>query len=191
MNQPVRSIAIVLLSFLLGACSNGYGASKTEIDAKVKAALQQLYKEVPAGEDLARKAAGILVIPDAIKAGVGLGGEYGEGALIVRGRTVQYYRVTGLSIGFQLGGQARNEVLMFMTDDALNSFRQSDGWEAGVDGSVAIVEFGVGKTIDTNNIKDPIIGFVFGNKGLMYDLSLEGSKYWRINKGAAPVANTN
>ena len=71
---------------------------------------------------------------------------------------------------------------MFMTNDALTKFRQSDGWEAGVDGSIAVIEFGVGKEIDTNSIQDPIIGFVFSNKGLMYNLSLEGSKFWQITK---------
>ncbi len=185
MKRTSKVFTALITGMLLAACSNGYGASTTEIDAKVKGALKQLYQEEPAGEDLARKAAGILVIPDVIKAGIGVGGEYGEGALIVGGKTAQYYRVTGLSIGFQLGGQAHNEVIMFMTDAALNQFRQSEGWEAGVDGSVAIVEFGVGKTIDTNTVREPIIGFVFGNKGLMYDLSLKGSKYWKINKGTA------
>lgn len=71
---------------------------------------------------------------------------------------------------------------MFMTDSAYQDFVGHDGWEAGVDGSIAIVEFGVGKEFDTNSIREPIIGFVFGNKGLMYNLSLEGSKYWKIKK---------
>ena len=71
---------------------------------------------------------------------------------------------------------------MFMTDGALRRFRESDGWEAGIDGSIAVVEFGVGKEIDTNSMRDPIIGFVFSNKGLMYNLSLEGSKFWKIEK---------
>ena len=101
---------------------------------------------------------------------------------MVNQQPVQYYRVTSASFGFQLGAQAKTEIVMFMTDNALKEFRQSDGWEAGLDGSVAIVQFGVGKKIDTHTIQDPIIGFVFGNKGLMYDLSLEGSKFWKIQK---------
>lgn len=157
-------------------------ASKQEIDARVRSALQTLYENFPAGRELAQSAKGILVLPRVIKAGFGLGGEYGEGALLVNGKAVGYYRLTSLSVGFQVGGQARNEVMMFMTDGALNQFRASEGWEAGVDGSIAIVEFGVGKDITTNNVKDPIIGFVYGNKGLMYDLSLEGSKFWKIDK---------
>jgi lipid-binding SYLF domain-containing protein len=49
-----------------------------------------------------------------------------------------------------------------------------------VNGSVALVDMGTGGSIDPNNFKDPIIGFVFGNKGLMYNLTLEGSKYTKI-----------
>jgi len=71
-------------------------------------------------------------------------------------------------------------VIVFLAKDALEKFRNSSGWEAGVDGSVAIVEFGVGKDINTINIQDPIVGFVFSNKGLMYNLTLEGSKMTKI-----------
>ena len=138
--------------------------------------------DIPAGRDLAKKAVGILVFPRLIKGGVVVGGEFGEGALLVNGQTVQYYRVAALSVGFQAGGQSKTEVIMFMTDDALELFRTSDGWEAGVDGSIALVEFGAGREVNTNNIKDPIIGFVFDNKGLMADLSLEGSKFWKTDK---------
>ena len=98
------------------------------------------------------------------------------------GKTVDYYSTAGASIGFQLGAQKKSIVILFMTKAALEQFRTSQGWEVGVDGSVALIEFGVGKDFDTTNIKDPIIGFVFGNKGLMYNLSLEGSKLTKINK---------
>jgi lipid-binding SYLF domain-containing protein len=111
-----------------------------------------------------------------------VGGELGEGVLHIGEEIAGYYRLTSVSVGFQFGGQAKSEVVMFMTADALRQFRESDGWEAGVDGSIALVEFGVGKEIDTHSIQDPIIGFVFSNKGLMYNLSLEGSKFWKIKK---------
>ncbi len=170
------------LVLLLSLTQMVSAASKEEIDARVRSALQSLYENVPAGKELAQNAKGILVFPQVIKAGFIAGGEYGQGALLVDGVAVQYYKLTALSVGFLAGGQSKNEVLMFMTESALNSFRASEGWEAGVDGSVAIVEFGVGKDITTTNVKDPIIGFVYGNKGLMYDLSLEGSKFWKIDK---------
>ena len=176
----LRKLFCLTLLFSLSQVASA--ASKEEIDARVRSALATLYENFPAGEELAQGAKGILVFPRVIKAGFIAAGEYGEGVLLVDGTAVQYYRLTALSVGFLAGGQAKNEVLMFMTDGALNSFRASEGWEAGVDGSVVVVEFGVGKDITTNNVKDPIIGFVYGNKGLMYDLSLEGTKFWKINK---------
>lgn len=181
MTRPTLLMLGIALMFL-SLPTETAAASRTELDSRVDAALQELYERSPAARPLAAKASGILVFPRVIKAGFGIGGEYGEGSLLVGGTPVQYYRVASASIGFQMGGQARAQVLMFMTDDALNGFRSSKGWEAGVDGSVAIVEFGVGEAVSTQSITDPIIGFVFGNKGLMYNLSLEGTRYWKINK---------
>ncbi len=180
--MPRLNVYPLLALLVLGLAGSAWSASKIEIDARVKSAITALYAEEPAARELAGKASGLLVFPRVYKLGAGLGGEYGEGALMVNQQPVQYYRVTSASFGFQLGAQAKTEIVMFMTDNALKEFRQSDGWEAGLDGSVAIVQFGVGKKIDTHTIQDPIIGFVFGNKGLMYDLSLEGSKFWKIQK---------
>jgi lipid-binding SYLF domain-containing protein len=157
-------------------------ASAVEIDAEVDAALIRFYEEVPVARDLAKKAKGILIFPSVVKAGFGVGGEYGEGALRVGGRSVAYYNTAAASIGFQIGVQSRAEVLMFMTRDALDRFRASDGWEVGVDGSVAVVKVGVAGEIDTNTISDPVIGFVFGEQGLMANLSLEGAKITQLDK---------
>ena len=157
-------------------------ASAVEIDAKVEAALEAFYEHSSAGKKLAQKAAGMLVFPSVIKAGIGIGGEYGEGALLSGGKTVGYYNIAAASIGFQLGAQVKSEIIMFMTAESFKAFQASDGWEAGVDGSVALVTLGAGGEIDTENITDPIIGFIFSNKGLMYNLSLEGSKITKLDK---------
>ncbi|MEZ5561026.1 MAG: YSC84-related protein [Pseudomonadales bacterium] len=167
---------------LLIFSANAWGASREEIDARVRDALATLYDKSVAAKELAGRAAGILVFPRVYKAGAFVGGDYGEGSLLVGNAPVQYYRITSASVGFQLGIQARSQVLMFMTPEALQNFRDSDGWEAGVDGSVALLQFGVGEDVNTNSASNPIIGFVFGNKGLMYNLSLEGSKFWKITK---------
>jgi lipid-binding SYLF domain-containing protein len=111
---------------------------------------------------------------------MGLGGEYGEGALRIRGRTAGYFSTISASFGFQLGAQARSVIILFMTDDALERFRHTDGWKVGVDGSVAVITVGVGGSIDTDKITSPVIGFIFDGKGLMYNLTLEGSKISRI-----------
>jgi lipid-binding SYLF domain-containing protein len=159
-----------------------FAASAKQIDIEVDAALEKFKKDVGGANAFLKAAKGILVFPEVIKAGIGIGGEYGEGAMRINGKTVDYYNTAAASIGFQLGAQAKTIIIAFMEDSALKKFRNSDGWEAGVDGSVALVTLGAGGTIDTNNITDPIVAFVFSNKGLMYNLTLEGSKYTKIKK---------
>lgn len=171
-------LAVVLFAFV----SPAFAASKAEIDAEVRQALQEFRKHTAAGHELSQKATGMLVFPSVIKAGIGIGGEYGEGALLVGGKTVGYYSIAAASIGLQLGAQARSEIVLFMTDQALAGFRKSEGWKAGVDGSVALATLGAGGAIDTETAKQPIIGFIFSNKGLMYNLTFEGSKITRIHK---------
>ena len=171
-------LAAVCLAAL--ATSHAWADSKVELDAKVKEARAELAKHTSAGAELAAKAHGVLVFPKVIKAGVG--GEYGEGALQVGGRTVGYYNIAAASIGLQLGAQARSEIILFMTADALGKFRDSEGWKAGVDGSVALATLGAGGSIDTDTARKPIIGFIFSGKGLMYNLTFEGSKITKIDK---------
>jgi lipid-binding SYLF domain-containing protein len=171
-------ISCLIVLFALPA----HSASKDEIDAEVRAAVRNFHKQTNAGQELSKKASGMLVFPSVIKAGIGIGGEYGEGALLVGGKTVAYYNIAAASIGFQLGAQARSQIVLFMTDKALSEFRRSEGWQAGVDGSVALATLGAGGGIDTETAKQPIIGFIFSNKGLMYNLTFEGSKITRIEK---------
>ena len=180
-NTPIRwAFGALLLTLMV--IPTAHSASKLELDTTAQATLERLYESRSEARVLAGKAAGILIFPRIIKGGVGVGGEYGEGLLQVAGTPNRYYRVTSISFGFQLGGQAKSEVIMFMTAEALRAFVESDGWEAGLDGSIAVIEFGVGREIDTNSVREPIIAFLFDNKGLMYNLSLEGSKFWPINK---------
>lgn len=157
-------------------------ATAREIDVSVNVALEQLEKEVNGGREFLQSAKGVLVFPHVIKAGIGVGGEYGEGALRIDGKTVDYYNTASASIGFQLGAQVKSILLVFMTGASLEKFRNSPGWEVGVDGSVALVKIGTGGSIDTTTIKEPIVAFVFGQKGLMYNLTLEGSKFTKLDK---------
>ncbi|MBZ0131099.1 MAG: YSC84-related protein [Rhodocyclaceae bacterium] len=162
--------------------ANAWAASKEEINAEVREAVQNFYKHTSAGKELAQKAAGMLVFPSVVKAGIGIGGEYGEGSLLIGGNPVAYYNIAAASIGFQLGAQARSQIILFMTENALAKFRRSEGWKAGVDGSVALATLGAGGSIDTETAKKPIIGFIFSNKGLMYNLTFEGSKITKLDK---------
>jgi lipid-binding SYLF domain-containing protein len=113
---------------------------------------------------------------------VGIGGEYGEGALRIGGATVGYYDTLAASVGFQFGAQARSVIIMFMTPDALAGFRRAHGWKVGVDGSVAIIRLGAGASIDSENITSPVVGIILDTAGLMYNLTLEGSKITRISR---------
>ena len=179
----LRNLLIALTWLWLGLLAQSVcAASKEEINAEVRETLKSFYGHTGAGSELAKKASGILVFPNVIKAGIGIGGEYGEGALLVGGKPVAYYNVAAASIGLQLGAQARSEIILFMNAKALANFRASRGWKAGVDGSVALATLGAGGAIDSETAKAPIVGFIFSNKGLMYNLTFEGSKITKINK---------
>jgi lipid-binding SYLF domain-containing protein len=181
MNMIHRGLALcaMLLPLSLPVAE---AASKEEIDATVREAVAELYEHSTAARELAAKASGMLVFPKVYKAGIGIGGEYGEGALLVGGRTVGYYSIAAGSIGFQLGAQRKSQVILFMNARELDKFRASDGWKAGIDGSVALATLGAGGQIDTETAKKPIIGFIFSNKGLMYNLTFEGSKITGIKR---------
>lgn len=181
MNAKRFSLCLSGLLAFFAAASAG-AASKEEIDAEVQQTIQAFYRHTSAGKQLAQKASGMLVFPSVVKAGIGIGGEYGEGALLIRGKTVAYYNVAAASIGFQLGAQARSQIVLFMNDKVLSQFRGSKGWQAGVDGSVALATLGAGGAIDTETAKAPIIGFIFSSKGLMYNLTFEGSKITKLDK---------
>ena len=178
----IRRIQIFsILSTLLFSASV-IAASAVEIDQDADRALEVFKEEISGSQVFLDQAAGYLIFPRVIKIGIGIGGETGEGALRVGGSTVDYYRTTAGSFGFQLGAQAKSIIVVFMTEESLTKFRNSSGWRAGVDGSVALIDIGAGKSIDTNNVKDPVVGFVFGSKGLMYNLTLEGSKFTKLDK---------
>jgi lipid-binding SYLF domain-containing protein len=177
----IRTSGLCLLALALSALAAPVHAkSAAEIEAAVNASLQQFKESVGSAEELMAKSEGVLVFPSVIKAGIGIGGEYGEGALRIGGKTADYYSTAAASIGLQLGAQAKTVIILFLQQEALDNFRNSKGWEAGVDGSVALVKVGAGGSIDTTNIKDPIIGFVIGQKGLMFNVTLEGSKFTKI-----------
>ena len=154
--------------------------NSNEIDAAIESALDRFSEEVQGSQGYLDGARGILVIPRMIKAGVVLGMEYGEGALIVDDIKVQYYRAFSTSLGIQLGVGAKDLVILFFDDEAMDDFLYSSGWQAGVDGAVALWTMGAGGSIDTTESQDPIVGFVFGHKGIIAGVSFEGTKFTKI-----------
>ncbi len=178
-SHKIRCLTIVAAMLFAGSV---LAASAEKLDLEADKALEVFREEIKGSEVFLNQAAGYLVFPRVIKIGIGIGGETGEGVLRVGGQTIDYYRTSAGSFGLQLGAQAKSVVIVFMTKDSLQKFRNSNGWKVGIDGSVALVDIGAGKTIDSQNISDPVVGFIFGSKGLMYNLTLEGSKFSKLDK---------
>ncbi len=179
-SQVMRFITMVLvLSMALATPADA--ASKRKIDRRTDKALREFSENIGGADELLAKAEGVLVFPRIVKGGFGVGGEYGEGALRMNGKSVAYYSTAAASVGFQIGLQGRRQILVFLDPTALEKFRASDGWEIGVDASVTVITVGVGGAIDTTQINQPVVAFIFDGKGLMYNLSLEGSKITRIH----------
>ena len=174
--------ALGLAMLCLASTGNVWAASGREINTSVDVTLDRFYSEVRDGKKLVADAKGVLVFPNVYKAGVGIGGEYGEGALRIHGNTVDYYSTAAASFGFQLGAQKKSIVLLFMQDEVLNHLRQSANWKVGADASVTLVSVGADGSVDTAKLNKPIIAFVIGQKGLMYNLTLEGTKFTKLDK---------
>ncbi len=156
---------------------------KTEaakLTSAAQAALQQLYATAPLAKELGPKAHAILVFPKVTKAGLGMGGQYGEGALLKGETAVGYYKTTGASFGLQAGGQQYAYAMLFMNAKALEQLDNANGFEVGVGPSVVLVDEGMAKTTTTATLKDDIYAFVFGQKGLMAGLGIQGNKISKI-----------
>jgi lipid-binding SYLF domain-containing protein len=176
---PFLLIALLVLGLVMPGARAASGA---EIDVRVDDTLKAFRQQVKGADAVLKDAKGVLVMPRVFKAGIGLGGEYGEGALRVGGKTVDYYNIVAASYGFQLGAQKKSIILVFLDEKALQNFRDSEGWTAGVDASVALIKIGKAGELDIAQLNKPVVAFVFGQKGLMYNLSLEGSKFTKIKK---------
>jgi len=176
----VRKAICLILTALIGlgaAPPRSEAASAVEINCAAKEMLQ-----ITGVRALVSKAAGVLLFPSVVKAGFGVGGEYGEGLLVIHGRPAGYYNLISASVGFQIGAQERSVVIMFMTNEALANFMRRAGWKVGIDGSVTIINVDIGGSIYTDRITSSVIGFILDPKGLMYNLTLEGSKISRISR---------
>lgn len=153
---------------------------KRDIGQGYRDTLQRLYETTPGSRELVSKAAGVLIFPKALSAGLVVGGEFGNGELRTNDRFAGYYRTTTGSLGLQIGAQSRALVFLFMTQDALNKFLESKGWSAGADASVAVLKVGANGAVDVNAARAPTVAFVMTNAGLMANLTLEGTKISRI-----------
>jgi len=170
-----------LLGFALSWSSWASAMSPAEIDAGVHATLQAFYAQHTGHHELVNKAAAVLVFPHVTKAGIGVGGLHGEGALLVNGKIVKHFAVSGASLGATLGVAEHSEVILFMTKEARENFERSKGWTIGADAGVAVASKGAGVEYDMETLRRPVLAFVLGEQGLMGDLSLAGLRITPIS----------
>ena len=183
------TVALAFGGLALAGCTTTSGtpdnastdmSKRQSIDASVDGTMSRLFQTVPGSRELVSKARGVLVFPSVIQAGLIVGGQYGEGSLRVGGSTVGYYSTVSGSFGLQAGAQSKAIIFLFMTQDALDKFRNTDGWSAGGDASVALVKMGANGAIDTTTATAPVEVFVMTNAGLMGDISINGTKVSRL-----------
>jgi len=179
--STILAFAVSLLIISMGLfTTTSFAKTAKEINSEVNVALELFSQHVKGGKEFLRSAKGVLIIPNIVKAGLGIGGEYGEGALKIGENTLEYYSLAAGSVGLQIGAQKKNLILVFTQDEALKNFRRSSGWKAGVDGSVAFIDVGAGKSLDTVNVNNPVVAFIFGQKGLMANATIEGAKFTKL-----------
>jgi lipid-binding SYLF domain-containing protein len=179
---------LALVTFALAGCTTtttsgkeSNGSARREVNEGIDSTMSRLYTQVPGSRELVAKANGVLVFPNVLAAGLGIGGEYGRGALRVRGATTGYYSLGSLSVGLQIGAQSKAVVFLFMSQEALDKFRNSKGWTAGADASVAALKVGANGAVDTSSATGPVSAFVLTNAGLMANLNIEGTKITRLD----------
>lgn len=175
------TLLLALAAFFLAGQSAALAASRNALDQDVDVALKTLYGESPTAKALGDKAKGILVFPNIVKAGFVVGAQSGDGALLKKGKKVGYYNASAVSVGLQAGAQSFGFAIFFMSDGAMKSFESSKGFEVGVGPSVVIVDAGAAKDINTLTAKSNVYAFVFGQKGLMAGVGLQGTKITRLN----------
>jgi lipid-binding SYLF domain-containing protein len=178
MLNSLKNYALALLATLLIATASPLALADkaAEIDRDVDSALQKLYREAPAAAELAKTAKGVLVFPNVIKAGLLVGGQYGEGALRMGGSTVGYFNIAAASYGLQAGAQSFGYAMFFMTDSALEHVKRSDGWEVGAGPSFVVVDEGLARSLTTTSAREDVYVFIFGQRGLMGGIGVQGSK---------------
>ena len=182
-SPPLLMVALTLMMFTLNVFSPtaALAQSASAIDRNAQAALARLYQNTPGAKALADKAVAVLIFPTIVKGGFIFAGQFGDGALRRKGRTVAYYRSLAASYGFQAGIQAFGYVLFFMDDASLQYLNASDGWELGVGPSLVVLDAGFGKNLSTTTLQSGVYAFIFDQTGLMGGIGIQGTKITRIN----------
>lgn len=182
-SKRIYRVLVLVLCFTFAftlPATVSHAKTRGEINASVKAAMDRFKKQVKGSTEYLKGAKGVLVMPGITKAGFVVGGKYGQGALLIGGKTVDYYSLAEGSLGWQIGAEKYDMVILFMTDEVLKKFHSGENWEAGVDAEVTLIDVGKQATVETLRSQHPIAGFVFGQKGLMGGVSIKGAKFTKI-----------
>ena len=177
---------LLIATLTLSLSTNAVAETAEVINAKADAAIA-IFKQKPGAARFLSEVQGYLVFPSVLKGGFIIGGEYGEGVLRIQGETTAYYNMASASVGFQAGGQKASYIIAFASQGSLEKFQRSSNWQGGIDGGLTAVKWGVGKDIASLSFEQPVYAFVFNAKGLMGSLSLEGSKFTKIQPGKTNV----
>lgn len=177
---PLLTSALLLSLLWSVASGDALAAKKSVIDARVSEALKLATQTVPEFEALRGKAEGMLVVPSVKEGGLIFAGAFGEGALIIGGETVAYYSYAKASAGFQAGFERHDMILLFLDRSALADFRQSEGWEAGIESKITLLDAGAQAGIDSSTDDRPVVGFIVGQRGLLGGISVKGGKFNQI-----------
>src|ERR1700730_9494099 len=183
----IMQIPIPFLAAWMALCSvltslPAPAQTKNALDAGVAETVMRFRLLDPRDEGLEHRAAGMLVFPQVTKGGIGLASEYGEGALLVHGATVDYYSIASASVGLTAGMATHSEIILFMSRDALDKFKTGKGWSIGADTGIVVMTKGRMDDYDSYKLKRPILVFTFAERGLIADVSLHGTKVHRIEK---------
>jgi lipid-binding SYLF domain-containing protein len=176
----MRAAAVVVVAAF--TLLSGPAFAEDSFHADANAALQKLYESEPVAKMISEKAKAVLVFPSIVKAGFIVGGQYGEGVLLMNGKLIAHYNSVAASYGLQAGVQSFGYALFLMSDNALQYLDKSDGWELGVGPSIVIVDKGKAKSLTTTTLKDDVYAFIFDQKGLMAGLGIQGSKITKLEK---------
>ncbi len=176
-----RWFLIAMIAALLAPATVLAASSRAALDRDARNVYQKLIAGVPAARALSREAVAVLVFPKITKAGLVVGGQYGDGVLFAGGKVAGYYNTTGASYGLQAGAQQYGYAMFFMNEKSLKALSENDGFEVGVGPSIVVVDQGMGKSLTSTTAKDDIYAFIFSQKGLMAGLGLQGNKITRLN----------
>ncbi|MGH8617251.1 MAG: YSC84-related protein [Burkholderiales bacterium] len=181
MNISTVRMGVAALAIVLGSAP-AFAATKAELNSGGARALNKLVAKVPAAKALNEKAVAVLVFPSITKAGLMIGGQYGEGVLLKGGKPVAYYSTAGASYGLQAGAQKYGYAMFFMNEKSLDSLNNAEGFEVGVGPSIVVVDEGMGKSTTSTTAMNDIYAFIFSQKGLMAGLGLQGNKITKLKK---------